>query len=53
MWSPEEYEKFAAACLRWSRIVTNAQSKAMLLQMATTWIKLAQRLRARSEKEAA
>ena len=53
VWSPEEYEKFAAECLRWSRIVTNVQSKAMLLQMATTWIKLAERLRAQSEKEAA
>ena len=53
MRNPEEYKKCAAECLRWSRIVTNVQSKAMLLQMATTWIKLAERLRAQSEKEAA
>jgi hypothetical protein len=52
-WSPEEYEKFAAECLRWSRIVTDVQSKAKLLQMATTWTKVAERLRTQSEKEAA
>jgi len=53
VWSPEEYEKCAAECLRWSRIVTNVQSKAMLVQMAATWIKLAERVRAKAEKEAA
>ena len=53
VWSPEEYEKFAAECLRWSRIVTDVQSKAKLLQMATTWTKVAERLRTQSEKEAA
>ena len=53
MWSPEEYEKFAAECLRWSRIVTNVQSKAMLVQMAATWIKLAEPLTAKAENEAA
>jgi hypothetical protein len=49
----EEYKKCAAECLRWSRIVTNDQSKAMLLQMAATWIKLAEPLTAKAEKEAA
>ena len=48
-----EYEQFAAECLRLSRMVKDAQNKAMLLQMAATWIKLAERLRGKAEKEAA
>ena len=53
MRNPEEYKKCAAECLRWSRIVTNVQSKAMLVQMAATWIKLAEPLTAKAENEAA
>jgi len=51
--SPEEYQTFAAQCLRLLRVVADPQSKAVLLQMAATWIKLAERLRAKAEKEAA
>ena len=51
--NPEEYEKFAAECLRLSRVVQDLKCQAALLQMGTTWIKLAERLRAKAEKEAA
>ncbi len=53
MRNPEEYEKFAAECLRLSRVVQDLKCQAALLQMGTTWIKLAERLRAKAEKEAA
>jgi len=37
----EEYWKLATESLRLSRVVADPQSKAMLVQMAATWIKLA------------
>jgi len=48
-----EYEQFAAECLRLSRMVKDAQNKTMFLQMAATWIKLAERFTANAEKKAA
>ena len=51
--SPEEYQTFAAQCLRLLRVVADPQSKAVLLQMAATWIKLAERFTANAEKKAA
>jgi hypothetical protein len=51
--SVEEYWRAAAECLRRSRAVSDPQNKAMLLQMAATWIRLAERLKAKIDKEAA
>jgi hypothetical protein len=51
--SVEEYWKFAAEYLRLSRVVADPQSKAMLLQMTATWIRLAERVQAKADKEAA
>jgi hypothetical protein len=51
--SPEEYQNFAAKCLHLSRTINDLNAKAVLLKMAETWIKLAERLRAKAEKEAA
>ena len=51
--SLEEYWKLATENLRLARAVADPQSKAMLLQMAATWIRLAERLKAKAEKEAA
>ena len=46
MGNPQDYQKVAAECLvllRVSRLVTDPQSKAMLLHMAASWIRLAER----------
>jgi len=51
--SSGEYLKFAAECLQLSRVVTNPPSKAMLLQMAAAWMRLADRLKDTADKEAA
>jgi hypothetical protein len=51
--SAEEYQNFAARCLHLSRTIHDLNAKAVLLKMAETWIKLAERLRAKAEKEAA
>ena len=53
MRSSGEYLKFAAECLQLSRVVTNPPSKAMLLQMAAAWMRLADRLKDTADKEAA
>ena len=47
----EEYEKQAARCLRLARVVSDAESKAALIEMVRAWQKLANRVRARSEEE--
>jgi hypothetical protein len=49
--SVEEYWKFAAEYLRLSRVVADPQNKAMLLQMTATWIRLAERVQAKADKE--
>jgi hypothetical protein len=51
--SLEEYWKLAAENLRRSRVVADPRSKAMLLQMAVMWIRLAERLKDKTDKQAA
>ena len=51
MGKAEEYETHAARCLRLARIVRDADSRAMLIEMARVWQKLAHRLRAEAEEE--
>jgi hypothetical protein len=41
--SPEEYQQFAAECLRLSLVVTDSKSKAVLVQIAATCLRLAER----------
>ena len=48
---PEQYRRMAAQCLHLARVVRDAVSKAILLKMAETWVKLAERLKADAEKE--
>ena len=51
--SLEEYWKLATKYLRLARVVADPQSKAMLLHMAATWIRLAERLKEKADKQAA
>ena len=53
MRSLEEYWKLATENVRLARVVADPQSKAMLLQMAATWIRLAERLDAKADKQTA
>lgn len=39
----EQYRRYAAECVRVAQETTNAADKAMLLQMAETWRRLADR----------
>ena len=41
----QRYQHRAAECLRLARGTTNLTNKALLLEMAQTWIKLALKLR--------
>jgi hypothetical protein len=50
--SSEEYLKFAAECLGLSRVVTNPLRKAILLQMAAAWMRLAERLKDKADAAA-
>jgi len=50
--SSEKYQRFTAECLRLSRVVTDSETKAIFVQMAAMWLKLAERAKA-TEKEAA
>jgi hypothetical protein len=47
----KQYVTMAARCLYLARIVRAAESKALLLKMAETWVKLAERLKAKAEQE--
>jgi hypothetical protein len=51
MRGPEEYEQFAEECVRLSRVVSHAQNRAFLVQMATTWLRLAELARERAQGE--
>jgi hypothetical protein len=42
----EQYRRYAAECVRVAQETTNAGDKAMLLQMAETWRRLAERAEA-------
>ena len=39
----DRYRQFAAECVRVAQQTSNPQDKAMLLQMAETWLKLAEK----------
>ena len=49
----EKYQRFAAECLRLSRVVTDSETKVIFVQMAAMFLRLAERAKAQSEKEAA
>jgi len=51
--TPEEYQRRAARCLRLARVVRGDKEKLILVEMARTWRRLAERLRAKAEKEMA
>jgi len=52
MGKPEQYAERAARCLHLARVVVrDDESKAILLKMAETWVKLAKRLKTDAEKE--
>jgi putative IMPACT (imprinted ancient) family translation regulator len=43
MGSSDQYKRRAAECVRLAEKADNADKKAMLLQMAQTWLRLAER----------
>jgi hypothetical protein len=47
--TPREYQQRAAECLEHARAVIDPTNKALLLEMAQGWIKLAEQLKAKSE----
>jgi len=49
----EEYQRMAVKCLRLARVVRDPKEKLILVEMARTWRRLAERLRAKAEKEMA
>jgi hypothetical protein len=51
MGKAEEYESHAARCLRLARIARDADSKAVLIEMARTWQMLAGNVRAKAKEE--
>jgi hypothetical protein len=46
--SSEEYQARAIECLRLAQAVESPESKALLLEMAQTWVRFAQQTRERS-----
>jgi hypothetical protein len=40
--TPEDYRRFAEECLRLSQTTDNQQTRAVLLQMAQVWLRLAE-----------
>jgi hypothetical protein len=40
--TPEDYRRFAAECLRLGRTTDDQQTRAVLLQMAQVWLRLAE-----------
>ena len=48
---PEDYTKMAAECLQLARTVRDTESKAILLEIAQSWVKLAAKATAK-EKDA-
>jgi ribosomal protein S15P/S13E len=44
----EEYERMAAECLHLARVVRDAESKAVLLKMAQSWLNLAEYVRVKN-----
>jgi predicted 2-oxoglutarate/Fe(II)-dependent dioxygenase YbiX len=51
MGKAETYEAHAAKCLRLARLVREADHRAMLIEMARAWQKLAQQVRVQADDE--
>ena len=51
MCTTEKYQDKAARCSHLAQAITDPDSKAMLLEMAQTWIKLAEYERAKTQEE--
>ena len=51
MRTPEEYQNMAAQCSHLAHAINDPDSKAMLLEAAQTWIKLAEYERTKIEEE--
>ena len=51
MGTPQEYLNSAAECLNLSRAINDPDSRAMLVEIAKTWIKLAKYEQAKAEQE--
>ncbi len=45
----EDYRQYAAACLQLAQAVSTPEDKALLLEMAMLWLRLAQRAEAAEE----
>jgi hypothetical protein len=41
VWSPDAYRCYATECLQMASTINDSQSRAMLLQMAQVWLRLA------------
>jgi len=48
--TPELYQQRAADCLRVAQETNDPASKALLLEMAQAWVKLAERMRNRKQE---
>jgi hypothetical protein len=49
MASPDVYRRYAAECLALARRAADADDKARLLQMAQTWLALAEKLESKHQ----
>jgi hypothetical protein len=49
----EQYRGYAAECVRLARHAANPTDKALLVEMAENWIRMAERAEARSRKDSA
>ena len=47
----EQYKRRAAECIRMAERTDNPEDKTLLLQMAQTWLRLAEKLEERGEKK--
>ena len=47
----QDHQRRAAECLRLARVATDKTNKALLIEMAQTWARLAEQDKARSEDE--
>jgi hypothetical protein len=50
MSAAQDYQHRAAECLRLARGTTNPTNKALLLEMAQTWVKLAEQAQAKESQ---
>jgi Tfp pilus assembly protein PilX len=47
----DQYKRRAAECVRMAERTANTEDKALLLQMAETWLRLAEKAEDRSDKK--